>query len=232
MTCSWRNSALAHLHASTQNNPSPPTQTDTQISSVWCHCCRICSCLFKVSPEYTAHSWWIRVWGQSPYRWWVINTQKYESSLHYSYISPYTIYSTICLDFFSREETVYFYFLPETPRLIQQCHIESAMLLSVTLCQNINEQWSDCDGHAGSYCGGSCGEETLLILSYRFTVKSLIYKSLLYWMTLFIPIWSYIWILMSVLCLFCIIHIVSFDHVHFVLRCFQKLFFTCGVVPK
>lgn len=159
-------------------------------------------------------------------------TQKYESSWHYSYISPYTIYLTICLYFFSREETVYFYFLPETPRLIQQCHIESAMLLSVTLCQNINEQWSDCDGHAGSYCGGSCGEETLLILSYRFTVKSLIYKSLLYWMTLFIPIWSYIWILMSVLCLFCIIHIVSFDHVHFVLCCFQKLFFTCGVVPK
>lgn len=76
--CSLDDLQLAKLctgtPASTQNNPSPPTQTDTQISSVWCHCCRICSCLFKVSPEYTAHSWWIRVWGQSPYRWWVINT--------------------------------------------------------------------------------------------------------------------------------------------------------------
>lgn len=33
------------------------------IISAWCHWSRICSCQFKVSPEYTAHSWWVRVWG-------------------------------------------------------------------------------------------------------------------------------------------------------------------------
>lgn len=48
-----------------------------------------------------------------------------------------TIYLTICLDFFLfREETVSF--LPETPPFIQKCYIESAILWSDTLSQNIN----------------------------------------------------------------------------------------------